>query len=63
MRNDPTCHPLKGALSHLTVGGSTHVRRQYELPGGARIWYYVTDGCPGVVHLEHVHTRHPNATK
>jgi len=62
-RNDQTCHPLKGDLSEVTVRGEKLVRRQYELPGGARIWYAVTDGKPGTVHLLNVHTHHPNQTK
>jgi hypothetical protein len=63
VRNDPKCHPLKAGIGTVTVGGVIHVRRQYELPGGARIWYYVTDGAPGTVYLENVHTHHPNSTK
>ena len=63
IRNDSTCHPLKGDLATISVAGTLHVRRQYELPGGARIWYYVTEGRPGTVHLFDVHTRHPNQTK
>ena len=61
--NSPTCHPLKDDLGTVTVAGVAHIRRQYELPGGARVWYYVTSGSPGVVHLVDVHTHHPNATK
>ena len=63
LRNDTVCHPLKGTLGTVIVDGITHVHRQYELPGGARIWYYVTDGHPGIVHLLDVHTHHPNQTK
>lgn len=63
VRNDPTCHPLKGDLATVTVHGVDHVRRPYELPGGARLWYYVTSGAPGTVHVLDVHTHHPNATK
>lgn len=63
VRNDQTCHPLKGDLADVTVAGVAHVRRQYELTGGARLWYYVTEGAPGTVHLLDVHTHHPNATK
>jgi hypothetical protein len=60
----PTCHRLKGSLASVTHGGTTHERWQYELPGGARLWYYVTkDGRGGVVHLIETHTHHPNATK
>jgi hypothetical protein len=63
IREDATCHPLKDDLGSVTVDGITHVQRQYELPGGARIWYYVTKGDPGTVHLVAVHTHHPNQTK
>jgi hypothetical protein len=63
LRNDEVCHPLKGRLAVVTVGGVSHIQRQYELNGGARIWYYVTEGTPGLVHLINVHTNHPNATK
>ena len=59
----PTCHPLKDDLGTVAVGGVAYVRRQYELPGGARLWYYVTLGRPGTVHLIDAHTHHPNATK
>jgi len=62
-RNDDTCHPLKGDLAVVTIKGESLVRRQYELPGGARIWYAVTEGKPGTVHIVEVHTRHPNQTK
>jgi len=62
-RNDPICHPLKGDLATVSVRGKELVRRQYELPGGARIWYAVTNGKPGTVHLLNVHTHHPNQTK
>lgn len=61
--NTPTCHPLKGDLETIRVSGVPHVQRQYELPGGARIWYYVTPGQPGTVHLINCWTHHPNATK
>jgi hypothetical protein len=63
LRDDAACHPLKGGLGTITVNGASHVRRQFELPGGARIWFYVTEGKPGTVHLVDVHTHHPNQTK
>lgn len=56
----PRNHRLKGELAIVRHGGSTHERWQHELPGGARIWFYVT---AGVVHLIDVHTHHPNQTK
>ncbi|MBN9606498.1 MAG: hypothetical protein J0G30_07800 [Actinomycetales bacterium] len=60
LRDEPKNHELRGALATVTHAGATHRQRQYELPGGARIWYYV-DGR--VVMLVNVHTAHPNATK
>lgn len=53
-------HRLKGELATVTHNGSTYERWQYELPGGARIWFYVSGQ---VVHLVDVHTHHPNQTK
>lgn len=55
------CYALKGSeLGTLTRDGVVHVRRQYKLAGGARIWYFVHNR---VVLLENVHTAHPNQTK
>ena len=56
----PTAHPLRGTLAIVRHQGIDHERWQYELSGGARIWYFVVDQT---VYLEHVHTRHPNETK
>jgi hypothetical protein len=56
----PTNHPLRGELGTVTHNGATHVRWQYSMPGGARIWFYVTGK---EVWLEDVHTNHPNQTK
>jgi hypothetical protein len=58
-----TCHGLKGSLATVADGGLSHDRRQYELPKGARIWFYVEDGHPGIVVITEVHTHHPNQTK
>jgi hypothetical protein len=63
VRDDAKCHPLKDDLGTIAVNGTPHIQRQYELPGGARVWYYVTEGRPGTVHLVAVHTHHPNQTK
>ena len=52
-------HRLRAELAHVHRDGRTHERWQHELPGGARIWFYV-DGH--TVHLVDVHTRHPNQT-
>lgn len=56
----PTTHPLRGSLAVVVRDGASFARWQYELRNGARIWYYV-DGS--TVHLEQVHTHHPNQTK
>lgn len=60
------CHPLRGDLATVTRDGQTHVQWQLELPGGARIWYYVptpTSSKSGTVVLIRVATSHPNETK
>lgn len=56
----PKNHRLKGQLAVVTYAGRTYERWQHEMPGGARIWFYV-DGQ--VVRLVDVHTHHPNQTK
>ena len=58
----PTNYPLKGELQWVTRDGVPHERWQYKptLKGDARIWFYVEGR---VVHLEQVHTSHPNQTK
>ncbi|MGN7861813.1 hypothetical protein ACTJI8_14630 [Microbacterium sp. 22303] len=56
----PTMHPLRGELGVIVHAGASHERWQYELTGGARIWYFVEERS---VYLEQVHTRHPNQTK
>jgi|SRR5699024_2063236 len=58
----PTNYPLKGKLSTITREGITHQRWQHKptKQGDARIWFYVEGK---IVHLEQVHTSHPNQTK
>jgi len=56
-------HSLKGGLSTITRGGVQYTQRQYEMPGGARIWFYVIEGNPGTVIIDDVYTAHPNQTK
>lgn len=56
----PTAHPLRGDLGIVTRGGVSHVRWQYELNGGARIWYFVVEQT---VYFERVYSKHPNQTK
>ncbi|TKJ29458.1 hypothetical protein [Blastococcus sp. CCUG 61487] len=53
-------HPMKAELAKVERNGALHDRWQYELPGGARIWFYVEGQT---VWLVDVHTRHPNQTK
>jgi hypothetical protein len=60
LTDNERCHPLKGSLEHVTYHGEKHVRRQYELTGGAWIWFYVSGS---EVVLIDVHTHHPNQTK
>lgn len=57
---NPTAHPLRGELGTIHRAGDSHARWQYELSGGARIWYFVVDR---IVNIEQVHTHHPNQTK
>lgn len=58
----PTNSRLRGELGTVTRNGSTHDRWQHKptSKGDARIWFYVEGK---VVHLEQVHTSHPNQTK
>lgn len=59
---------LKGDYATLMREGEAHQRWQYEVPGGARIWYWIVPSDPrrkiqGQVLLERVFTHHPNQTK
>jgi hypothetical protein len=54
------CHRLRGELASVTRDGETHDRRQYELNGGARLWFNVVGRT---VHIFEAHTNHPNQTK
>jgi hypothetical protein len=51
---------MKADLATVVRDRTAFVRWQYELTGGARIWFYVDNQ---IVHLVDVHTRHPNETK
>lgn len=53
-------HPLRGDLAFIHNQAGRHQRWQHELPGGARIWFYVDSST---VYLVEVHTHHPNKTK
>lgn len=57
-----TNYRMKGDLSVIQRGGVVHQRWQHKPTpkGTARIWFYVEGH---VVHLEQVHTSHPNETK
>ncbi len=59
---DPRCHCLRGELARVVRDGVSHEQRQYELIGGARIWFYVDAKAKRVV-LGRVFTAHPNQTK
>jgi hypothetical protein len=52
-------HPMKAELATVTRDGREHDRWQHELPGGARLWFYVEDRT---VWLVDVFTHHPNQT-
>ncbi|MDN3459930.1 hypothetical protein [Rhodococcus sp. APC 3903] len=58
----PKNYPLRGDLASITRDGKTHERWQHKptQQGDARIWFYVEGKT---VHLEQVHTNHPNETK
>lgn len=58
----PTNYRMKGESGLVQRGGAAHQRRQHKptLKGTARIWFYIEGR---VVHLEQVHTSHPNETK
>ena len=57
-----TNYALRGALGTVSRGGESHQRWQHKptMHGGQRIWFYV-EGT--TVHIEQVHTHHPNNTK
>ena len=59
-QESPRNHRLKAQLATITHDGQTHDRWQHELPGGARIWFFI-DGL--TVNVIAVHTHHPNQTK
>lgn len=58
----PTNYPLKGELATVRRDGVDYQRWQHKptAQGDARIWFFVEES---VVHLEQVHTAHPNQTK
>ncbi len=59
-KSDPQCHQLKGDLSKIVRDGKSHDQWQYELSGGARLWFYVEGKTVKIVR---VFTAHPNQTK
>lgn len=62
LEQTPKNYPLKGELSRVSRGGVDHQRWQHKptLGGSSRIWFFVEGQT---VHLENVHTHHPNETK
>ena len=42
MEMSGACHQLRGDLATVSRDGVAHDQWQLELPGGARIWFYVT---------------------
>ena len=59
-QSDPRCHQLKGQLATIVRDGVEHDQWQYELSGGARLWFYVEGRTVKIVN---VFTKHPNQTK
>lgn len=59
LNTTPTNYRLKGDLGVIFRSGETFERWQHKptVKGTARIWFYVSGR---VVHLEQVHTNHPN---
>ena len=60
MERSPRNHTMRGELATVVREGSAYDRWQHELPGGARIWFYIDNGT---VYLGDVSTAHPNQTK
>ena len=58
--SDPKCHQPKGQLATSVRDGIIHDQWQYELTGGARMWFYVEGRT---VKIANVFTNHPNQTK
>lgn len=58
-QSDPKCHQLKGELATIVRDGVEHEQWQYELAGGARIWFYVEGNTVKVLN---VFTRFTNHT-
>lgn len=56
----PRNHTMRGELATVTRDGRAYERWQHELPGGARIWFYVEDHT---VRLVDAFTAHPSQTK
>ncbi|WP_245186125.1 hypothetical protein [Frigoribacterium sp. PvP032] len=50
-------------MATIVRDGVEHDRWQYELTGGARIWYYVEQRTVVVIVVIDVFTAHPNQTK
>lgn len=53
---------LKGQLSEVPIDGNDMEQWQYELAGGARVWYAIDD-AEQTVWITKATARHPNETK
>ncbi len=55
-------HPLKGSLATILVDGRELPRWQYEVTGGARVWYFI-DAERRTVWVQYAGTGHPKITE
>ena len=53
---------LKGSLSTAVIKGKPLEQWQYEVAGGGRVWYAVSD-ADTIVWITKASARHPNETK
>jgi len=54
-------HQLRGELMTKTIGGVVMEQWQYEVTGGARIWYAIDDRAHTLI-LTHAGVGHPRQT-
>ncbi|HVV53385.1 MAG TPA: hypothetical protein VHO06_27255 [Polyangia bacterium] len=55
-------HPLRGDLAMKTIGGMVMRHWQYEVLGGARIWYAIDEANHTLI-LTHAGVGHPKETE
>lgn len=55
-------HRLKGSFKAVTFDGQSYPLWQYEVTGGARIWY-VVDRAKQIVWVLHAGPKHPKLTE